>query len=300
MSAALVEKSWQATLPKIGAVRGLLTALMVAVAAVLFNAPASADTTSEAAQAWSAAKETTSTAVLESFIRHYPDTFYADLARARLEELRKNPAQAESLPSEAPTNKTQPPKMPDRFNPSTSDNVAPEVQRAVLYVENPSNPKGDQYAGSVTWHSEPNWTSGKMDVGMRADVEIPDRKLKLTLSLRRNTDPSEPASHIIELTFDQPKENPDGNISLVPGIMMKTAEQAKGIALEGIVVKVVDGFFLMGIATANRESNLQVLKQLSWFDIPIVYGNGLRAIVTFEKGATGTQIFNDAFAAWKQ
>jgi formylglycine-generating enzyme required for sulfatase activity len=46
--------------------------------------------TSDAAQAWVAAKDTTSSGVLESFIRRYGDSFYADLARARLEELKKS------------------------------------------------------------------------------------------------------------------------------------------------------------------------------------------------------------------
>jgi formylglycine-generating enzyme required for sulfatase activity len=48
--------------------------------------------TSDAAQAWAATKDTTSPEVLESFIRRYGDSFYADLARARLEELKKGQA----------------------------------------------------------------------------------------------------------------------------------------------------------------------------------------------------------------
>ena len=34
---------------------------------------------------------------------------------------------------------------------------------------------------------------------MRADIEIPDRKFKMTLSFRRNTDTSLPASHTAEI-----------------------------------------------------------------------------------------------------
>jgi formylglycine-generating enzyme required for sulfatase activity len=44
----------------------------------------------DAAQAWAAAKDTTSPAVLESFITRYGDSLYAELARARLDELKKN------------------------------------------------------------------------------------------------------------------------------------------------------------------------------------------------------------------
>src|SRR5262249_15300620 len=44
--------------------------------------------TSEAAEAWAAAKETTSIAALEAFLAHFKDTYYADLARLRIEELK--------------------------------------------------------------------------------------------------------------------------------------------------------------------------------------------------------------------
>jgi uncharacterized caspase-like protein len=43
----------------------------------------------EASEAWSAAKDTRSLPVLEAFIARYGDTFYAELARARMAELRK-------------------------------------------------------------------------------------------------------------------------------------------------------------------------------------------------------------------
>jgi hypothetical protein len=44
---------------------------------------------SEAAEAWGATKDSTSTAVLEAFTARYRDTFYAELARARIEDLKK-------------------------------------------------------------------------------------------------------------------------------------------------------------------------------------------------------------------
>jgi uncharacterized caspase-like protein len=44
---------------------------------------------SEAAEAWAATRDTRSVALLEAFILRYRDTFYAELARARIEELRR-------------------------------------------------------------------------------------------------------------------------------------------------------------------------------------------------------------------
>lgn len=208
---------------------------------------------------------------------------------------------------EAPKDPSQPqskPKIPDRVGqPSASDQpVAPVAQKVVLYDEDPSDPKGKQYVGSVVWRLEPIKASGnqKADVAVRADIEIPERKFKMTMSFRRNTDSSLPASHTAELTFILPQDFPGGGVSNVPGILMKSNEQARGTPLAGLAVKVTDGFFLVGLSNvdADRSRNVQLLKERSWFDVPLVYANQRRAIIAIEKGAPGERAFNDAFAQW--
>ena len=54
---------------------------------------------SEAAEAWSAVKDTTSLTVLGAFTTQYKGTIYADLARARIEELKKPKVAATPPPS---------------------------------------------------------------------------------------------------------------------------------------------------------------------------------------------------------
>jgi uncharacterized caspase-like protein len=54
---------------------------------------------SEAAEAWDRTKDATSVAVLEAFIARYAETFYADLARARIEDLRKQRPSAAAPPT---------------------------------------------------------------------------------------------------------------------------------------------------------------------------------------------------------
>jgi hypothetical protein len=195
------------------------------------------------------------------------------------------------------------PKIPDRVGqPSPGENVAPVAQRVVLYDEDPSDPKGRQYIGSVIWRTEPIKASGnqKPDIAVRADIEIPDRKFKMTMSFRRNTDSSLPASHTAELTFILPQDFTGGGVGNVPGILMKSNEQARGTPLAGLAVKVTDGFFLVGLSNvdSDRARNLQLLKERSWFDVPLVYVNQRRAIIAIEKGSPGERAFNDAFAAW--
>lgn len=207
-------------------------------------------------------------------------------------EAQKDPAAPQSRP-----------KIPDRVGqPSSSENVAPVAQRVVLYDEDPSDPKGKQYVGSVIWRTEPIKASGnqKPDVAVRADIEIPDRKFKMTMSFRRNTDTSLPASHTAELTFILPQDFSGGGVGNVPGILMKSNEQARGTPLAGLAVKVTDGFFLVGLSNvdSDRARNLQLLKERSWFDVPLVYVNQRRAIIAIEKGSPGERAFNDAFAIW--
>jgi hypothetical protein len=195
------------------------------------------------------------------------------------------------------------PKIPDRVGqPSSSDVVAPVAQRVVLYDEDPSDPKGKQYVGSVIWRTEQVKAAAGQpaDLAVRADIDIPDRKFKMTMSFRRNTDTSLPASHTAELTFILPPDFAGGGVGNVPGILMKSNEQARGTPLAGLAVKVTDGFFLVGLSNvdADRQRNLQLLKERSWFDVPLVYVNQRRAIIAIEKGAPGERAFNDAFAAW--
>jgi hypothetical protein len=211
-------------------------------------------------------------------------------------------SQVVEAPKDASTPLTKP-KIPDRVGqPSSTDQIAPIAQRVVLYDEDPSDPKGKQYVGSVIWRTEQvKATAGQQaDIAVRADIDIPDRKFKMTMSFRRNTDTSLPASHTAELTFVLPPDFPGGGVGNVPGILMKSNEQARGTPLAGLAVKVTDGFFLVGLSNvdADRARNLQLLKERSWFDVPLVYVNQRRAIIAIEKGAPGERAFNDAFAAW--
>jgi hypothetical protein len=214
--------------------------------------------------------------------------------------LKSSPSVEAPKDASAPASK---PKIPDRVGqPSSGEPVAPVAQRVVLYDEDPGDPKGKQYVGSVIWRTEPIKASGNAtaDIAVRADIEIPDRKFKMTMSFRRNTDSSLPASHTAELTFILPQDFSNGGVGNVPGILMKSNEQARGTPLAGLAVKVTDGFFLVGLSNveADRARNLQLLKERSWFDIPLVYSNQRRAIIAIEKGAPGERAFNEAFAAW--
>ena len=88
----------------------------------------------------------------------------------------------------------------------------------------------------------------------------------------------------------------------MPGVLMKQSEQTRGVPLSGLAVKVTPGYFLIGLSSleSDMQRNIQLLKERSWFDIPIVYNNNRRAILALEKGTPGEKAFAEAFAAWKQ
>jgi len=262
--------------------------------------PASAAPRSEAAEAWDAVKDTTNPALLEAFVKRYRNTFFAVLAMAQLAELRATAA-AKTSPFGSPPAAGPVPTFPPNSQPAIpTDRTQP---RAVLYDEDPSNPAGRQFGGSVIWRTDPIKAEGRPDeLAAHADIDIPSRRLRMTISLKRNLDPSLPASHLFELTFRLPADFEGGEVSNVPGILMKSNEQARGTPLAGLAVKVTGGFFLVGLSNvaADRERNLKLLLERSWFDIPIVYANQRRAILAIEKGEPGEQVFKTAFTAWGQ
>ena len=193
-------------------------------------------------------------------------------------------------------------KNPDRIG---QPNAVPSVaQRVVLYEEDPNDPQGKRYVGTAVWRTEmtPASPGRSPELVVRGDVNIPDRHMTMTLSFRRNSDKTLPASHTIEISFNLPQEPETGAVKKVPGVLMKQAEATRGVPLAGLAIEVSPGFFLIGLSSVESDMlrNVQLLKERSWFDIPIVYGNNRRAILALEKGTPGEQAFNDAVAAWRQ
>jgi hypothetical protein len=180
----------------------------------------------------------------------------------------------------------------------------PVAQRVVLYEEDPADTQGKRFVGTVLWRTETKAAApGRPpELMVRADIEVPERKMTVTWSLRRNTDPSLPASHTIEIMFNLPDEAASGGVQNVPGVLMKQAEQTRGVPLAGLAVKVTPGYFLIGLSAleTDKQRNIQLLKERPWFDIPVVYNNNRRAILAMEKGTPGERAFAEAFAGWKE
>jgi hypothetical protein len=227
-----------------------------------------------------------------------------------LSHLRSRPTQTAQAPQGEPKFGGRVPQQDQARQPSppaasANSQSGPAVaQRVVLYEEDSSNPQGKQFIGSAVWRTETVSPGSGLapELQVRADVTVPERNMTVTWTLRRNTDQALPASHTIEIMFNLPADFPGGGIANVPGVLMKESEQARGVPLAGLAVKVTNGFFLIGLSAvdADVQRNLQLLKDRPWFDVPIVYDNGGRAILALEKGPSGERAFADAFAAWSK
>jgi len=195
----------------------------------------------------------------------------------------------------------------DQANPNPNQDTQPAAdvaQKVVLYEEDPEDPAGKRYVGSAVWRTETVTRGANQppDVVVRADITIPERKMTMRWTLQRNADKTLPASHTVEVVFTLPQDFAHGGVQNVPGVLMKDSEQTRGMPLAGLAVKVTDGYFLIGLSAVDSEMqrNISLLKDRPWFDVPIVYNDGRRAILAVEKGTPGERAFAAAFAAWKQ
>jgi hypothetical protein len=122
-----------------------------------------------------------------------------------------------------------------------------------------TNQQGRQSIGSVTWRTELVKATGKSDaLTAHADVDIPSRGLRMTMSFKPNLDPTSPASHEIEMTFQVSTDRSGGRLTNVPGVLMKFNQQARGMPLAGLSVKVTGGVFLVGLSNTAADRWLQI------------------------------------------
>jgi len=155
--------------------------------------------------------------------------------------------------------------------------------------------------GSVVWSSPPANPGQGGGPGVRADVEIPDLKLHATMLLRKNVDPSLPASHTIDLRLAFEDGAPFKGVKDVGVPQMRREETPTPTALLGVRVVINDSYFLIGLnrTDADAQRNMDAIASSGWFDFPMLLPDGRIAKLTFEKGVDGDKIIASALAAWK-
>ncbi|GAA0776597.1 hypothetical protein E1180_14675 [Roseibium denhamense] len=176
------------------------------------------------------------------------------------------------------------------------------AQRSILYEEGEdSGGAGTAAQGAVVWNlDEETGLNGQSQAVLNASVEIPERDVKVDIRIKPNDDTSLPASHLVEIKYELPDSFAAGDIVNVPGLVMKPTEEARGDALIGASVKVSPGYFWIALSSLpnEQERNLALLRERGWIDIPMLYENGKRGILTLEKGSIGADAVERAITAW--
>jgi hypothetical protein len=179
----------------------------------------------------------------------------------------------------------------------------PVARRAALLVEAPEEQsKVKTFLGTVVWRVD-NVSTGPdepLSSAVRAEIDIPEEKLQVAMTVQKNFDASLSASHTMKLMFTVPQDSPLGNIKQISVLQMRREDSATGESLKGITVPVTENSFLVGLAHGDAEaSNLDLLRSREWLDVPMVLANGHIAKLTFEKGPSGQRALDDAMASWQ-
>jgi hypothetical protein len=101
-------------------------------------------------------------------------------------------------------------------------------------------------------------------------------------------------NHTLDVTFR-------GVIGDIISVTMRRSEEGQSEPLFGKTLKIGEGVFWVGLSNSEKAQtyNLRLANEVSWFDVPMVYSNHRRAILSVEKGASGSEIFEKAFTIWK-
>ncbi len=199
--------------------------------------------------------------------------------------------------AEAPRAETAPPANAGRSDVAVA-------QRAYLVEEpEPGAQQPALFGGRALWRGDlVNVGQGQpAENAVRADLEIPEAGLAMSFVLRRNTDPTLPASHLIQISFARSAAGTARAVRDVAVPEFKIDEGARGAPLSGLVVPVTEDVFLVGLANIPTEvtRNVEMMRARPWIDVRLRYANGKRAILTFEKGASGERILAEALDSWR-
>jgi hypothetical protein len=167
-------------------------------------------------------------------------------------------------------------------------------QRAIYYFQGSEGQPGQATDGSATWAE----VSKEGKPAIQAILRLDERDVTATVTIYRNEDSSLPASHLVEVQFSG--EIGESPIQRVPALVLKQTEQARGQPLTGAAVPVTNDLFWIALSDDSEqvERNIQLLREGAWFDIPILFQDGTRALLTFEKGIPGDKVFETVMATW--
>jgi clan AA aspartic protease (TIGR02281 family) len=180
--------------------------------------------------------------------------------------------------------------------------VSQETTRAAFLIGVANDPqKPIVELGSALWSIIPASPGQPSSLAVRVEIDIPDQRLHATVTIRKNTDASLPATHTIDLraTFADGSEIKGVKDMGLP--QLRKDDAPTGDAIAGVRVKINDSYFQVGLARSDTDAahNLDLLATRNWFDFPLLLTNDRIAKLTFAKGGTGDRVMAQALDAWK-
>ena len=159
--------------------------------------------------------------------------------------------------------------------------------------------------GAVPFSGTVEWREGVDELGLPTLIghaSIPARNLGVDVTIRKNSDPSLPASHLMEVDFQVSDTFIGGTVANLPGVLLKDQELVPGTPLVGASARVVGNSFLFALSAspADTATNTELLENRKWMDLAVVYGTGRNAIITLEKDDTAQALFDKVFTTWAQ
>jgi hypothetical protein len=177
------------------------------------------------------------------------------------------------------------------------------IEKMLFYETSLGLEQQAKYDGSVVWSEETESDASVSRPYIKGEIQVPDRDLSVVVTIKLNGDNTLPVSHLIDINFVLPEGFEGGEIEQINEVMFKNTEENPGDRLAAISAKIGPAFFVVGLENDDAQivaTNLQLIGQRNWIDIPISYTNGRKALITLEKGASGNAIFNNVLSAWER
>lgn len=194
-----------------------------------------------------------------------------------------------------------------------SNTPAPDSAEAEVAKLDPANTVGGQSllleasdsgkTGAVPFSGSIEWSKGTDEMGLPTLIgkaSIPARNLSVDVLIRKNSDASLPASHLMEVNFKVNDSFIGGSIAGLPGVLLKNEELVQGTPLVGASARVVGNSFLFALSASPEDitANSNLLMSRKYMDLALIYATGKRAIITLEKDSAAVTLFNDVVGAW--
>jgi len=219
------------------------------------------------------------------------------------------PSSEASAPPEASPSPSASPEASSPPTPASSlsaaPNAAPTVPiatRAAMLVATVADAsKPAVSVGTAVWSIVPAPPAQPAAIGVKAEIDIPDLKMHVSMIMRKNFDANLPASHTIDLRMNFDAGSPIKGVKDIALPLMRRDDPPAADALAGVRVKISDNYFLIGLnrGDADVARNVQEIAERAWFDFPMQLDDDRIAKLTFEKGGDGEKAVTQALTAWK-